>query len=180
MFKIIKSIFSMPLVIVLLLFFALSSAVATFIENDFGPLGAKSFIYGQTWFELIMLLLTVAVTINIFVFKMYKKERFFLFMIHISLVFIFIGSALTRYMGYEANITIYEGLTENKMYSSDEYIKVFKDKELIYDKKVLMTKLSQTSFNYETEVENEKVKVNFNRYIENAVEKIVPGVLSKV
>ena len=175
MFKIIKSIFSMPLVIVLLLFFALSSAVATFIENDFGPLGAKSFIYGQTWFELIMLLLTVAVTINIFVFKMYKKERFFLFMIHISLVFIFIGSALTRYMGYEANITIYEGLTENKMYSSDEYIKVFKDKELIYDKKVLITKLSQTSFNYETEVENEKVKVNFNRYIENAVEKIVPS-----
>ncbi|RXK05280.1 cytochrome c biogenesis protein [Halarcobacter bivalviorum] len=179
MFKIIKSIFSMPLVIVLLLFFALSCAIATFIENDFGPLGAKSFIYGQTWFELIMLLLTLAVIINIFVFKMYKKEKFFLFMIHISLVFIFVGSALTRYLGYEANITIYEGRMENKMYSMDEYIKIYEDDKLVYDKKVLMTKLAQDDFSYTTEVEKKKVEITFNSFIDNAVERIVPSETGK-
>ncbi|XPV53109.1 MAG: cytochrome c biogenesis protein ResB [Halarcobacter ebronensis] len=175
MLKKLKTIFSMPIVVVLLLFFALSCAIATFIENDFGPLGAKSFIYGQTWFELLMLLLTVAVIVNIFVFKMYKKDKFFLFMIHISLVFIFVGSALTRYMGYEANITIYEGRMENKMYSSDEYIKVYKDEKLVYDKKVLMTKLAQDSFSYDTNIKDKDIEIKLNRFVDNAVERIVPS-----
>ncbi|RXJ90231.1 cytochrome C biogenesis protein [Arcobacter sp. CECT 8983] len=175
MLKKLKSIFSMPIVVVLLLFFGLSCALATFIENDFGPMGARSFIYGQTWFELLMLLLTIAVIVNIFVFKMYKKDKFFLFMIHISLVFIFVGSAMTRYMGYEANITIYEGRMENKMYSSDEYIKVYKNDKLVYDKKVLMTKLAQDNFSYSTNIKDKDIEIKLNSFIDNAVERIVPS-----
>jgi len=117
-----------------MIFLALSCAVATFIENDFGPLGSKSFIYGQTWFELIMLILTIGVIFNIIWFKMYKKEKFFIFMIHISLVFIFVGSALTRYLGYEAIMTIPEGSMENRIYSTDEYIQIKIENET-FDKK---------------------------------------------
>ena len=86
--KILKSLFSMQAMIVLLFFMAVSCALATFVENDFGPLGAKSFVYGQTWFELIMLILVVGVVFNIVWFKMYKKDKFFIFFIHISFVFI--------------------------------------------------------------------------------------------
>ena len=56
-----KTIFSMEIITVFLIFMALSCGVATFIENDFGPLGSKSFVYGQTWFEFIMLFLTIGV-----------------------------------------------------------------------------------------------------------------------
>jgi len=87
--KLLKTIFSIEIMTVFLIFMALSCAVATFMENDFGPLGSKSFIYGQTWFELIMLILTVGIIFNINWSKMYKKEKFFMFMIHISLIFIF-------------------------------------------------------------------------------------------
>ena len=75
--KIFRTILSMEVMIVLLLFMAFACAVATFVENDYGTLGAKSFIYGQTWFESIMMLLTIGVVANIIWFKMYKIKKFF-------------------------------------------------------------------------------------------------------
>ncbi len=175
--KILKSIFGMPTIIVLLFFMALSSGIATFIENDFGPLGAKSFVYGQTWFETIMLLLTLGVIANIIWFKMYKKNKLFVLLIHLSLVFIFIGAALTRYFGYEAYMTIPENSFQNKMYSSDEFIQIKiqnKSSTITYDEKVLMTPLSQTSFSYETKIDKKPVKIEFKKYIKNAIDKIIP------
>ncbi len=77
--KTLKNFFNIEVMTVLMLFFALACAVATFVENDFGPLGAKSFIYGQTWFEAIMLLLTIGVIFNIYWFKMYQKRNFSFF-----------------------------------------------------------------------------------------------------
>lgn len=172
--KILKSLFSIQAMTVLLIFMAISCALATFVENDFGPLGAKSFVYGQTWFETIMLLLTIGVVLNIIWFKMYKKDKFFMLMIHISLVFIFIGAALTRYMGYEAYMTIPEGSMQNKMYSSDEYIQIKKDGNELFEKKVLMTELSTSNISFDHEINNNEVEIKLNRFVKNAVEKIVP------
>jgi hypothetical protein len=172
--KILKNVFSLEVMSVFMIFLALSCAVATFIENDFGPLGSKSFIYGQTWFELIMLILTIGVIFNIIWFKMYKKEKFFIFMIHISLVFIFVGSALTRYLGYEAIMTIPEGSMENRIYSTDEYIQIKIENET-FDKKVLMTPLNQTDFKYETKINNKPLIIKFDTFVQNAKEKVVPS-----
>ena len=172
--KLLRVIFSIEVMTVFLMFMALSCAVATFIENDFGPLGSKSFIYNQTWFELIMLILTIGIAFNIIWFKMYKKEKFFLFMIHISLVLIFLGAAMTRYLGYEAVMTIPEGSMENRVYSVDEYIQI-KTQNETYDKKVMMTPLSQSNFEYETLLENKPLIIKFNRFVQNAVEKLVPS-----
>lgn len=172
--KLLKTIFSIEIMTVFMTFMALSCAIATFIENDFGPLGSRSFVYGQTWFELIMLILAIGVIFNIIWFKMYEKKKFFIFMIHISLVFIFIGSAMTRYMGYEAVMTIPEGIMENRIYSTDEYIQLKIDNQAIYDKKVMMTPINQTNFNYQTIIENKPLEIKLNRFVQNAIEKIVP------
>ncbi len=177
--KLLKNIFSMEVMTVFLIFLALSCAVATFIENDFGPLGSKSFVYGQTWFEAIMLILTIGISFNILWFKMYKKEKFFIFMIHISLIFIFVGSALTRYLGYEAIMTIPEGAMENRIYSTDEYIQIKID-DKIFDKKVLMTPLNQTYFEYQTTLNNKPLTIKFDNFIQNGVEKVVPSSNGKI
>ncbi|MBD3829710.1 MAG: cytochrome c biogenesis protein ResB, partial [Arcobacter sp.] len=177
--KILRNVFSLEVMSVFMIFLALSCAVATFIENDFGPLGSKSFIYGQTWFELIMLILTIGVIFNIIWFKMYKKEKFFIFMIHISLIFIFVGSALTRYLGYEAIMTIPEGSMENRIYSTDEYIQIKIENET-FDKKVLMTPLNQTDFKYETKINNKPLIVKFDTFVQNAKEKVVPSENGKI
>ncbi len=71
--KLLKNILSLEIMTVLLLALAFSCAIATFIENDFGTLGAKSVVYGQTWFETIMVLLTLGIVANIIWFKMYKN-----------------------------------------------------------------------------------------------------------
>jgi cytochrome c-type biogenesis protein CcsB len=172
--KLLKTIFSMEIMTIFLIFMALSCSIATFIENDFGPLGSKAFVYGQIWFEFVMAILILGIIFHIIWFKMYTKKKFFIFMIHIALVSIFIGAAMTRYMGYEAVMTIHEGSMENRIYSSDEYIQVKIDNQAIYDKKVMMTQLSQSSFNYETVIDNKPLQIKFNRFIQNAVEKIVP------
>lgn len=170
--KIFKTLFSMEVMIVLLIFFALSCAIATFIENDFGPIGAKSFIYGQKWFELIMLLLTIGVIFHIFWSKMYKTNKLFILLIHSSLILIFIGSGLTRYFGYEATMTIPEGSMENRVYSTDDFIQVKIGQEELFEK-IFMTQLNQTDFKFETLLNDKKVEIKFNRFVKNAMEKIV-------
>ena len=170
--RLLKTIFGMEIISVFLMFMALSCAIATFIENDFGPTGSKAFVYGQTWFELVMLILTIGIIFHIFWFKMYKKEKFFIFMIHISIVFIFVGSAMTRYLGYEAVMTIPEGAMENRVYSTDEYIQLNIDGKS-YDKKVMMTPISQSNFEYQTTLNNKPLLIKFNRFVQNATEKIV-------
>ena len=172
--KLLKTIFSIEIMTVFMTFMALSCAIATFIENDFGPLGSKSFVYGQTWFELILLILTIGVISNIIWFKMYQKKKFFIFMIHISLVFIFVGAAMTRYMGYAAVMTIPEGTMESRIYSTDEYIQLKIDNQPVYDKKVMKTPLNQTNFNYETKIDNKPLQIKLNRFVQNAIEKLVP------
>lgn len=172
--KLLKILFSMEIMTIFLLFMAFACASATFIENDFGPLGSKAFVYGQTWFEFVMLVLTIGIIFHIIWFKMYAKKRFFMFMIHISLVLIFTGAAMTRYMGYEAVMTIPEGSMENRIYSTDEYIQLKIDNQTVYDKKVMMTALTQSNFNYETIINNKPLQIKFNRFVQNAVEKIVP------
>ncbi|WP_152057415.1 cytochrome c biogenesis protein [Aliarcobacter butzleri] len=178
-----KNIFSMQIMTIFLIFMALACAVATFVENDFGVLGAKSFVYGQTWFEFIMLILTVGIAVNIIIFKMYRKNKFFTFLIHISIIFIFIGSAMTRYLGYEAVMTIPEGSMENKVYSTNEYIQIKildKDGEKNYEKEVMITPLNQTKFEYETKINNKPLSIKYNNYVNNAIEKLVPNPNGKI
>ncbi|MFV7789701.1 cytochrome c biogenesis protein CcsA [Aliarcobacter lanthieri] len=172
-----KNLFAMPMMITFLIFMALALAIATFVENDFGVLGAKSFVYGQTWFELIMLILTIGIVIHIIIFKMYKKDKFFTFLIHVSIIFIFIGSAMTRYLGYEAVMTIDEGTIENKVYSTDEYIQIKISDETnkeYFEKIVMMTPLNQTDFKYKTIINDKILNIKYNSFISNAVEKLTP------
>lgn len=175
--KLTKSLFSIEVMTVLLLLMAFTCAIATFIENDFGPLGSKSFVYGQTWFETIMLLLTIGVVFNIIWFKMYKKDKFFILMIHTSFIFIFLGATLTRYMGYEGIMTIPEGRMENRILSTDEYVQMQikkGNKTYNYDTKVLMTPLNQTKFNDTIKLDEQELTITFKEYVENAIDKIVP------
>ena len=55
--KYLKFLFSPVLMGLLFLAFAMSMAVATFLENDFGSPAAYSMVYNTKWFELILLLL---------------------------------------------------------------------------------------------------------------------------
>ena len=116
--KYLKLLFTPAFMGIMMVLFALSMAVATFVENDFGSAAAYKFIYNTRWFELILLLLVTNLTGQIFEFKLYRKAKLTVLFFHLAFVVMIIGAAITRYFGYEGSIHIGEGQEENACFSS--------------------------------------------------------------
>jgi cytochrome c-type biogenesis protein CcsB len=160
----------------LLILFALSCAIATFIENDFGTQSAWAVIYASWWFEFIQVLLGANLFYNILSFKLYKKEKFPAFIFHISLLFILIGAGLTRYLGYDGSLHVRENKSEDIVVSNDPYIqiKAYKD-GVIYgaDYKKFISKIGKNDFEFSFDLKDKKAEVKFKEYVPNAVSTIV-------
>jgi cytochrome c biogenesis protein ResB len=112
----------MQLTIVLLLMFAMSIGIATFIENDYGSEASKIAIYNATWFEILLLVLAINLIGSLFTHKLWKRKKYTTFIMHLSFVVILIGAALTRFVGYEGMMHIREGKSSNQMLSDNTYI----------------------------------------------------------
>jgi cytochrome c-type biogenesis protein CcsB len=169
---VIKTLFSMPATIALLILFAFSCATATFIENDFGTETAWAVIYASRWFEFIQILLGANLLYNILRFKLYKKEKLPAFIFHVSLIFILIGAGLTRYFGYEGSLYVREGDSQNVIKSSEPYVQIKAYKEgMIYgaDYKKLLSKIGKNGFEFYFNVKDKSAKVKFKEYIQNAM-----------
>lgn len=171
-----KFIFSMPFMTILLLLFAFFCGIATFIENDFGTETAWAAVYNARWFEIIQILLGVNLTYNIIRFKLYKKEKLPAFLFHVGLLFILLGSGLTRYLGYEGTLHIRESQVNDMVRSTESYIQVsaYKD-DMVYgaEYKKLISKLGFNGFDFSFNIKDDEAEVEFKEYIPNAVRTIV-------
>ncbi|MFD0994145.1 cytochrome c biogenesis protein CcsA [Tenacibaculum geojense] len=125
--KVLNTLYSTKLMAVLFFVFAIAMGVATFIENDFGTQTAKKLVYNTWWFELIMVFFVINFFGNIFRYKLYKKEKWTVFMFHIAFLFIIIGAGITRYIGFEGMMIIDEGETTNTFLSDTNYLNVIID-----------------------------------------------------
>lgn len=97
---------------------ALGAAVATFVENDFGTQVARGYIYDALWYEVLLALAAVNLLAVIFRTKLYKSLSKGL--LHMSLIVILIGAALTRYGGEEGRMHIREGASSNEYTSMED------------------------------------------------------------
>ena len=59
----------------LVLLFFVAIGYATFIENDFGTQTAKALVYNATWFEILIIVLTINMIGNINRYQLWKKEK---------------------------------------------------------------------------------------------------------
>ncbi len=125
--KMYNILISMKTMVVLFIVFALSMAIATFIENDFGTTTARTLIYDAWWFELIMALLALNLIGNIIRFKLYKKKKWPVFLFHMAFLLILIGAAVTRYISYEGLMPIKEGETADSFMTENTYLTVHVD-----------------------------------------------------
>ncbi|HQG77651.1 MAG TPA: c-type cytochrome biogenesis protein CcsB [Bacteroidales bacterium] len=107
---------------VLFIIFAVSLAVATFIENDYGSAAAYDSVYDTRWFEFILLLLAINLIGMVIMQKLYRRSKITVFMFHMAFVVILAGAAITRYFGWEGSMHIREGEEQSKCYSGDRYI----------------------------------------------------------
>ena len=174
--KFFKFLFSGTFMGLLLVIFAISIGYATIIENDFDATTAKMLIYNARWFEALMLLMIVNFSGAIFTRQLYRKSKLNILAIHISLIIIIIGAALTRYIGFEGQMHIRQGQTTNRYLSADTYFNVQVDdgkEKTNVSKRIWLSPVREKLYNETIGVSNSEFNVSIERYIPNAVEALV-------
>jgi cytochrome c biogenesis protein ResB len=120
--KYLRILFSPVLMGLLFVAFALSMAVATFIENDFGSPAAYNMVYDTRWFELILLLLAINLVGQLINYKLFRRPKLSVALFHLSFLLMIIGAGITRYFGWEGTMHIREGEEQNVCYTNEKYI----------------------------------------------------------
>ena len=99
----------------LILVFAAAIGTATFIENDYGTLAARTVVYDARWFEGLLLLTAISLIGSVFKYKLYERKRYNVLVFHLAFIIMLAGAAITRYAGYEGTMMIREGESSNKI-----------------------------------------------------------------
>ncbi len=106
---------SSPLLsVVLILVFVLAQMVATFMPTESD---SWRYVYGTAWFEAIMWAIGVNLTAVLFRYKTYRKLPIFL--LHLSMIIILIGAAVTRYAGCKGMMHIREHESSSEFVITD-------------------------------------------------------------
>jgi cytochrome c-type biogenesis protein CcsB len=157
---------------ILFVVFALSMAIATFLENDYGSPAAYSMVYGTKWFELILLLLVVNLVGQVVTLKLLRKGKLTVALFHLSFIIMIAGAGITRYFGWEGSIHIREGEEQVECFSTEKYIGYsVKDNlgNIIADNSQKYSLTSVSADNYE-----KSIKINGRQY-ELILAKIIPN-----
>jgi cytochrome c-type biogenesis protein CcsB len=168
-----KYLFSPLMMGILLILFATSMAVATFIENDFGSAAAYSSVYNAVWFELILILLAVNLVGQLIIFKLFRREKLPVALFHVAFILLIIGAGITRYTGWEGSMHIREGEEQNICYSGDKYVGyLLKDKNenviTSHSEKYSMTAVSADDFRKIITIGNSDYELVLSKIIPNA------------
>jgi cytochrome c-type biogenesis protein CcsB len=114
---------SMPVMIILGLFFVIILASATFIEHAYGPETARALIYNARWMEGFYLLLAINLIGNGLTHQMRKKgNRIWYF--HLSFFLILTGAGLTRYLGSSGQLHFRTGEQTDQVLSDKAYLQI--------------------------------------------------------
>ncbi len=167
---------SMNTMIILMAILAIAVGYATFIENDYGTITAKAEIYNARWFEVLLLLLTINLILNIYKYKMYTMKKAPIFIFHAAFVVIIIGAAITRYVGYEGTMHIREGSSASTMISTDTYFMVnakLAEETVSTSESLYLSKRTSNSISTSIEIGNKEVNIDLLKYIPDAIESVV-------
>jgi len=159
-----------------MLVFASSIGFATFIENDYGTMAAKSLIFNSWWLELCLLLLCAIFVYNIFQYNLYKIRKLPTLFLHLSFIFIIIGSGITRYIGKDGVMRIREGGMNNQFISSSLFLdfKIHDNKkEYSSQKKLLLSSVSNNQFSIPINFEDIKINIEYLDFIHDPIDNVV-------
>ena len=173
-----RLLLSTRVTLVLLIAFAASNAVATFIENDHGTAVARGLVYEAWWFELIMLWLAVNFLAHVGQYKLFHPNRWPIGLFHLAFVIIVVGAGITRYFSREGLIRIREGQKENTFYTNARYLQLKQLGEGTgkrFEKPVNLISHNFRPEQVEAGFEDSLFQVTFEEYITGAKEDMVKG-----
>ena len=122
--EVFSSFGSLKISIFLFLLFAFFCAIATFIESAYSTPTAWAMVYGSAYFGFIQLVLGLNLACGILRYKMINRHKIPLLVFHFSFLFILVGAAMTRYLGYEGSLHIREQASNATVVSSKSYVKL--------------------------------------------------------
>ncbi|TGV04807.1 cytochrome c biogenesis protein CcsA [Flavivirga rizhaonensis] len=184
--KLTNILFSTRLTAILFIAFAAAMATGTFLDagQETSPTPyTRNLIYNAWWFEAIMVFFLINFTGNVFRFRLYKKEKWATFILHLAFIFILLGAFITRYASFEGMMAIREGATENTFLSSDTYIigQIVGDYKIngqlqqrYLESKVDFSGRLENEFKIETDYNKQPVAIELEKFIVSAEEDIVP------
>jgi len=117
--KIFNFFFSLEMAVILSLIFVAAMAWATIgfytdaqgVKHVYSMTDSWKYVYETKWFEAIMWLLGINLIGVMFRYKTYKKMP--IFVLHLSIIVILLGAAVTRYVGYEGQLHLRDGETKS-------------------------------------------------------------------
>ena len=178
--KFLNILFSTRLTALFFILYPTAMAFGTFIESWYSTDTAKILIYNAWWFELIMVFMAINFFGNIFRYRLYKKEKWAVLLLHLSFLLILTGAFITRYIGFEGVMPIREGVTESKMLSDKTYLTIYVDgdingkpqrKKLQDD--ILFSEHVNNNFSWNNEFNGQEFQVAYVDFIENVTEGLV-------
>ena len=165
---------------ILFLLFPAAMAMGTFIETWYSTDTAKIWIYDALWFEALMGLLLLNFLGNIFKYRLLRKEKWAILLLHLSFILILFGAFITRYVGYEGVMPIREGETTASFLSEKTYLTVWIDgdidgvplrKKLQDD--LLLSEHTDNGFRWDNDFNRQDFSIAYVDYTEEVAEGLV-------
>ena len=155
-------------------------AFGTFIESWYGIDTARIMIYNAWWFELILVLFVFNFIGNIFEYKLLRKNKWSILLLHLSFIIIIIGAFITRYFGFEGVMPIREGDSKNVFISEKTYLTVLVDGKINdqsrrkkLEKEVLFSESVDNYFKWNNDFNGEEFSIEYIDYVENVYEDLI-------
>ena len=185
--KIANFLFSTKLTAVLFIVFAVAMAVGTILDRnmDTSPTPyTRTLIYNAWWFETIMVFFVINFVGNISRYRLLRKEKWSILILHISWILIIVGAAVTRYIGYEGMMAIREGETESQFRSQKTYIsgRILGDYEIngqLQQRNIMeavdFSPRLDNDFERTYDYDNSKITLKLREFIKGAEKDIIPN-----
>lgn len=169
-----KILFSTKISVILLFILAISMAVATFVENDFGTLVARETVYEAWWFETIMVWLSINFVFHIKKYNLLSKAKLPVGILHLAFITIIIGAGITRYVSKEGMIHIRENQTVSDYVTNEKYIQFQAGNTIFYEKSQPIPYLFSPE-NLEVTHQNTKFDCTLTEFIPKAIPMFKDG-----
>ena len=164
----------------LFLAFPAAMGMGTLIETWYSTDTAKIWIYNAWWFEALMGLLMINFIGNIFKYRLLRKEKWAILLLHLSFILILFGAFITRYIGYEGVMPIREGETTASFLSEKTYLTVWVDGEIdgVPKRKklqdaLLLSEHANNSFRWDNDFNGQVFSISYLDYVEEVAEGLV-------
>ena len=145
----------------LLFILAAGAGVATFLESIYDTQTAKILVYEARWHECVMSALALCLLGIIIKTKMWR--RFGSFVLHAAFIVIFIGAALTRYLGAEGVLHVRAGESGNEMVSVKPYLQI-RTKDAFFEYPLNLSQIGDNDFSFTQSINSKNFTVKFDSY----------------